>query len=273
MSERAVTFGPGHGLVGVYSAPESPVAGAARAVIMSNIGMHHRAGPFRLYVELARRLEAAGLHVLRFDLSGMGDSAMRRDGRTPGERAALDLDDAMTWLQEQHGISEFVLVGLCSGVDSTHAAAVRDPRVVGAAFIDGYSYPTPGYRVRHYTLRPLQLGRWMRLGRRIARGERRSAATSAQASVFEREIPTHAQFAADVTTMTERGTQLLFVYTGGVNQRFNAPRQVAEMVGPGARTECIAVELMRDADHVFSRTAQRAALYDRLVHWATSLPR
>lgn len=273
MSERAIAFGPGLGLVGVHSAPDHPAPGAPRAVIMSNIGMHHRVGPFRLYVELARRLEAAGLHVLRFDLSGMGDSAMRRDGATPSERAAHDLDDAMAWLEAQHDITQFILLGLCSGVDSTHAAAVRDPRVVGAAFIDGYSYPTPGYRVRHYTLRPLQLGRWMRLGRRIARGERRLVASAAQSTVFERELPSHAQFCDDVVTMTGRGTRLLFVYTGGVNQRFNAPQQVAEMVGPRARAGCIEVELMRDADHVFSRTAQRAALHDRVVRWATSLPR
>ena len=272
MSERAVTFGPRNGLVGVLSVPAQPAAGAPRAVIMSNIGMHHRVGPFRLYVELARRLEASGLHVLRFDLSGMGDSAMRAEGDTPSARAAHDLDDAMQYLHDTLGIDEFVLVGLCSGVDSTHAAAVRDPRVTAAVFIDGYSYPTAGYRVRHLIRRPLQAGRWIRFARRVARGERRRTQASDQSTVFERDLPSHAQFAHDVATMTARETRLLFIYSGGVYHRFNSPVQVREMVGPAARADRIEVDLMMDADHVFSRPDQRRALADRIATWASRLP-
>ncbi|MCC7053624.1 MAG: alpha/beta fold hydrolase [Gemmatimonadaceae bacterium] len=271
MTERAVAFGPRNGLIGVLTEPQVPAAGVRRAVIMSNIGMHHRVGPFRLYVELARRLAASGLHVLRFDLSGMGDSLLRTDVVTTAERAAADLADAMDWLQRECGVGEFLLVGLCSGVDSTHAAAARDERVVGAVFIDGYSYPTPGYRIRHLTRRPLQAGRWVRFGQRLLRGERRTARASDNATVFARETPDRPQFARDVGAMTARGARLLFIYTGGVYHRFNSPRQVHEMLAGAVRLDRIEVDLMRDADHVFSRTEQRRALYDRVVGWAASI--
>lgn len=273
MRERAVTFGAHGGLVGVLTEPDTPVSGAQRAVIVSNIGMHHRVGPFRIYVEVARRLAASGFPVLRFDLAGMGDSQQRHDADTPAERASRDLDDAMQFLTETLGITEFVLIGLCSGVDSTHTTATRDPRVRGAAFIDGYAYPTTGFQIRHYVIRPLQLGRWVRFIQRRVRGDKPLSSAVDEQSVFVREYPSQAQFRKDVLTMTGRGMRLLFVYTGGVYYRFNSPKQVFEMVGPGAPERQIEVETMYAADHVFTSAAKRTDLVERLDRWVRSIPR
>ena len=272
MRERAVRFGPANGLIGVVSEPGTARVGPARAVLMSNIGMHHRIGPFRLYVEMARALAADGFFVFRFDLSGMGDSAVLQDGDTAAMRARRDVKDAMDWLHRAYGIEEFVLLGLCSGVDSAHAAATRDHRVKGAIFIDGYAYPTTGYHVRHLVVRPLQPGRWLRFARRLVRGERRIVPEADGATVFEREQPTQAEFARDIGTMTARGTRLLFIYTGGAYNRINSGRQVFEMLGAGVRTEHIESQLLRSADHVFSSTAQRALLFDRIRRWVNALP-
>lgn len=271
MIERTVLFGAHNGLVGILTEPDTPASGPRRAVVVSNIGMHHRAGPFRLYVSLARRLASSGLYVLRFDHAGMGDSVPRVDGATPAERAALDLDEAMDWLVSNAGIEEFLLVGLCSGVDSSHAAAVRDPRVRGAVFIDGYTYPTTGYFVRHYTLRYMKVGRWVRFARRLARGDSRAATSTAEATVFERDIPSHDEFRRDIATLTARGTRLFFVYTGGMGHVFNAPGQIFEMLGPGARRDGIEVEMMPKANHVFTSTAQREHILDRIDAWARSI--
>jgi dienelactone hydrolase len=273
VTEQAVTVGAHGGLIGVLSVPDEPAPGARRAVIVSNIGMHHRVGPFRLYVELARELVATGVYVLRFDLSGMGDSVVRSEALTPMQCMLRDLDDAMEWLSTQHDIAEFVLMGLCSGVDSTHAATVNDPRVRAAAFIDGYVYPTPGYYVRHYTVRATQLGRWNRYFKRLARGDRKLAATQPEQTVFARELPTHTQFRSDVAAMTSRGTALLFIYTGGVYHSFNSPRQLHEMLGPIPHRDRISVQTMPTADHVFSSAAQRRCLVQRLVNWVQALPK
>ena len=273
MSERAIVFGAYGGLTGVLSEPEVPIPGKRRAVLVSNIGMHHRAGPFRLYVKLARRLAAAGVHVLRFDLSGMGDSLPRSDAPTPAERVARDLNDAMSWLTESAGIEEFILIGLCSGVDSTHAAATLDPRVRGAVFIDGYAYPTPGFYVRKYSLRFLQPRRWRRYLQRWVRDGRRGDKQLAEATVFNRELPTKDEFRRDVTTMTRRGADLLFIYTAGVMHEFNALRQLNEMLGPEPDWSHIDSEMMPMANHVFSSAEQRAMLLSRLERWVQSLPR
>ncbi len=271
MRESAVTFGPQGGLVGVITEPPEGTAAARRAVIVSNIGMHHRVGPYRIWVELARALAACGLTVLRFDLSGMGDSAQRSDANTPTDRADRDMDDAMTMLTERLGISEFILIGLCSGVDSTHSAAVRSARVVGAAFIDGYSYPTTGFHVRHYLVRPLQLGRWISYVKRRMMAKEIALATSDTPAVFVRQYPTAEQFRSDVRAMATRGTRLLFVYSGTWSGTFNSPRQLFETLGPGLTPAQVEVQTLFAADHVFTSVARRADLIRRLARWVTSI--
>lgn len=274
MTEEAITFGAHHGLVGILTVPAAGALVTGRAVIVSNIGMHHRIGPYRIYVELARSLAACGFYVLRFDLAGMGDSAPRHDAPTPAARATRDLDDAMSWLTEHRGITEFVLVGLCSGVDSTHAVATQDPRVRAAAFIDGYAYPTAGFYLRHYLVRPFQLGRWIRFVQRRARDDRSllDAATD-ESAVFVREFPSKAQFRRDIARMTARGLHLLFVYSGGVYYRVNSARQIYETLGAGIPRAQVEAEAMYGADHVFASVARRAELVARIVRWASSVPR
>ena len=269
MRERAILFGSHRGLVGVVTEPATPAPGPRRAVVMSNIGLHHRVGPFRLYVELARLLAAQGWYVLRFDLSGLGDSAARTGALGDAERAALDVSEALDWLGDRLGVARFVLLGLCSGVDSTHAVAVADPRVAGAVFIDGYTYPTAGFRLRHHTRRYLQGGRWARFARRRLRrlASGRPPAPAEPAAVFTREYPPLERFRADVARMVARGARLLFVFTGTVDVRYNHRGQLFEMLGPTVPREHIEVELYRSADHLFTATAARAELTAHVGRW------
>lgn len=71
--EEAHRFGRASHLVGVVGLPDT--RRAAIGVIVLNAGLVHRVGPFRLHVELTRRINATGYATLRFDLSTLGDSA------------------------------------------------------------------------------------------------------------------------------------------------------------------------------------------------------
>lgn len=270
MNERALRFGPDGSLVGILTAPTEPAPGVQRAVLMSNIGMHHRVGPFRIYVDLARALAAAGFHVLRFDMSGMGDSEQRHDVAGAAERSRADLDDAMQLLARELGIVEFVLIGLCSGVDSTHSTATHDARVRGAVFIDGYSYPTTGFLLRHYLVRPTQGERWMRY---FQRRLRQRPAVDDGTSVFVREYPSREQFGRDIAQLTQRGAHVMFVYSGGMYHRVNSPAQLFEMVGSNVVRDRVTVRTMYAADHVFTSVARRAELVSAITEWVTALPR
>lgn len=72
MREETCVFGSANPLVGIITHPEIDVG--LPTVILLNAGLIHRIGPNRVYVRLARHLAGLGFQVLRFDLSGIGDS-------------------------------------------------------------------------------------------------------------------------------------------------------------------------------------------------------
>jgi dienelactone hydrolase len=140
LGERAVTFGGERRLFGILT---SPPASAKRAdlpaIIMLNAGSIHRIGAHRLYVPMARRWAALGFHVLRVDLSGIGDSpvgAGQPENLTYPRDRGQDVQAAMDFLSESLKIDKFVLTGLCSGGDITFEIGFRSPKVAGAIMIN-----------------------------------------------------------------------------------------------------------------------------------------
>lgn len=137
MKEHPVLFGQAKSLIGILTEPshirrDQP----QRAVILLNPGIVHRVGPGRIYVKIARAVAEAGLSVLRFDFSGIGDSAVRQDN-LPFERSAVrEAQEAMDFLQAEHGIEEFILMGGCSGAAISLDGALNDRRVASAVLIN-----------------------------------------------------------------------------------------------------------------------------------------
>src|SRR5437867_887582 len=118
MTERVVQFGDGNSLVGVLSEPAAGMKPGSRpAVILLNAGTLHRVGPHRVYVRIARVLASEGFPVLRFDLSGLGDSAPRRDNVPYRESTLRETRDAMDCLAGQGVGRQFLLMGFCEGAD------------------------------------------------------------------------------------------------------------------------------------------------------------
>ncbi|MEP6914512.1 MAG: alpha/beta fold hydrolase [Acidobacteriota bacterium] len=267
MIERVHLFGSHRGLVGVITEPSSAERRPnAPTVVFSNVGLNHRVGPGRVYVDLARELAAAGYVTMRFDLSGFGDSEPRRTDAGDLERAVLDTREALDFL-EKKGSSRFVLLGLCSGVDSAHALALADSRVVGAVFIDGYAYRNRGFWLRYYTARMLQAARWKRFFRQRRVRMRRKQAnpdTGPGQEVFSREYPPQAAFASEIARLVGRAVELLFIYTVVADNHYNYPNQFRDTFGDHARID---VEYYTRADHVFSATRDRTQLISRVVGW------
>jgi hypothetical protein len=261
--ERAVIFGSHGGLVGVFCEPGAGPSPDLPAAVFSNVGLHHRVGPNRVWVELARELARGGYASLRFDLSGLGDSEPRRDTLSDSERAVLDLREALDHVERISPARRFVLVANCSGVDNLHAVAVADPRVVGAVYVDGYAYRNAGYAWRRQATRLFQFSRWKRRlrnrrGNRVARGI---------VEVWKRDIPTREQFAADLGAMVRRGVRLLFAYTSGADQRYNYRGQFHDMFG---FEDAVQVFFYPRADHILSRTEDRARLGRDVLGWMRS---
>jgi len=270
--ERVLGFGPGKSLTGILCEPPSGKAiEGAPAVITWNVGINHRVGPYRIYVDLARKLAARGFTCLRFDVSGLGDSTVDgQDTRTDARRALGDVESAMQALREQRGIQRFVLVGFCSSVDAAHSLGAANQDVAGVIYLEGYGFRTRQYYVR-YPLRLLDRNRWRR---RLAiwlptvlPGVFGSQPLSIEREeVYVRDYPTPERFASEVKQMVRRGVRLLFLYAGG-DTTYTYRDQLFDMLGPDVPKSAIDLEFQKDADHTFFVTAHREHAINAVVTW------
>jgi exosortase A-associated hydrolase 1 len=107
---------------------------ASVGVIVVVGGPQYRVGSHRQFVHLARALAGEGIPVLRFDVTGMGDSS--------GEKKAFDDLDAdiaaaVDCFQEQcPELKKIVLWGLCDGASAALIYAQRDPRLAGLVLLN-----------------------------------------------------------------------------------------------------------------------------------------
>jgi len=126
LREEAVLFGIETPLVGVLTFPaESAEPNGSPGAILLNAGIISRVGPNRVYVKLARNLAALGLPVLRFDLSGIGDSPARRDHLPFYRSAVSETKEAMDYVTLVTGVEQFVLMGICSGANLSRRCLTR----------------------------------------------------------------------------------------------------------------------------------------------------
>lgn len=252
-------FGPRERLVGLLSA--TPGAGGANVLVLPNAGLIPRAGPFRLHVELARRITAQGNAVFRFDLPGVGEAPRLPDCNDEDAiRAALDC------LEERYGCTSFVVGGLCSAADLGWRIAALDPRVTGVLLLDGLSYTGPWFwlgRLRLALRRsPAQ---WPAMIRRRL-GRARAPAEEVATDSF-RDWPTRSTARLQLRELLARNVRLLFVYTGGADDRFLHRRQFAWAFGKACRSDNVALQFWPGCDHMFYRRADRDRLLETVANW------
>lgn len=272
MNERVVQFGERDGLLGIVTEPAPSVRRAdAPAVLLVTAGVLHRVGPFRVYVDLARRLADLGFVCLRFDISGVGDSELRTGAPGDEPRALADIRDAMAMVRQRYGIDRFVALGLCTGAYYSQQIALAEPSVCGAVLLDGYTYRTWGYYRRQWLTRLRETRRWpAMLRRRLLKLTRQGDSIYEPGALEEAEffesLPPRAQAARELCMLAERGTKLLLIYSGGTGQ-FNHARQFEEMYGALPHGGDVVVEYHERADHTFSRLADRLRLVDVVADW------
>jgi hypothetical protein len=279
VSERALTIDGGGGatLVGILSAPPSGVPRGLPTVIILNAGLIHRVGPHRLHVRLARRLAAAGIASLRLDLSGRGDSETRGDDLSFAQSGIVEVRAAMDHLEQQTGVRQFVLLGICSGADTSGQVACLDPRVTGVVAIEGATYPTRKAMRRYYLRRLGRLDSWANtltgrnaIGRRLF-GRRAKAEPSSEAAVplaparAVGDEPRRAVGAA-LQMLVDRGVHIMTVFTGSTPV-YNYVGQIVEAF-PEVRFGDRLRELYYPrANHTFTRMPEQAVLIGDIVAW------
>ena len=272
MQESVVQFGPDNGLIGFLTTPDESVrvANAPTAVII-NAGIVHRIGPFRLHVDIARQLAAAGYSTLRIDLSGLGDSQPRTEKLRGENRAVLDVTDAFDYLAANHHADKFVLLGLCSGAFNAHQVSVKDSRVVGAAFIDGIVFPTTGYFWRHTVGRLFKPRFYRNAIKRRSNFKNQpyinedAGAELAESEFFFADDLRRDVIAKDLNDLKKRGVSMLFLYTDGYDDVCGR-KQFREMYSIVPDNQ-IQVEYYAKAEHTFRIVENRNIACQRIVDW------
>ena len=140
--ERTVRLGS-LGLFGILTEPADGATGPV--IVLVDEGNTHHIGQARIWVDLARRLALAGLRVLRFDLSGNGDSGARPGQPTHVARAPEAIDDVY---EAMCGVSpgdpsEVVLVGFCSGAYQVLEQALVHPPTGICVINPSFSFRPP----------------------------------------------------------------------------------------------------------------------------------
>lgn len=221
MKEDCWNFGEAGRLVGIFTEPLS--RSPRTALVLISAGLAPKAGPFRIYADLARRLARQEVATLRFDLGGIGDSRIARPDLPVTERTALEIRAALDELTSRVATERLFLGGLCSGAEDAFRYAEADPRVSGVVLVDPFSYPTPGFH-RRDKARQIAKASLTRLGLIQARDP-----TAPAGSVVEYNYMKHEDSSRILKALIRRKAAVHFVYTGAVRGSFNHAAQLREM--------------------------------------------
>lgn len=273
--ETPVLFGPDRSLFGILCEPTDQGGWRGPAVVMPSAGLLHRVGANRIHVLHARALARTGVTSLRFDLSGVGDSARRGGVTSLSEAVACDLNEALDFVGESRGITAFVIFGLCSAAYDGLRLAIRDPRVVGVVAIDVFAeYRTTRFVLTHYGRRILRWGSWRRafarpmgalsvLFRRVRRFE------SARSDVFMGVRPSlsYSELDSILRTLGNRRVRSLFLHTGGLEEEYNYEHQFRDCYPDHVRSGMVSHGYFPDSTHTFTHPQDRDALLARVTRW------
>jgi pimeloyl-ACP methyl ester carboxylesterase len=297
MKEKTILFGKFKTLVGIVTEPDLPADPARPAVVLSNAGLIHRIGPNRIYVKLARALAERGYTVLRFDLSGVGDSLPRPDHMPVEEFTIDDVIQAMDTLAATVGSQHFVLAGHCAGAYHSFRTAVQDARVRAVVLMnpdggeaDWVEYDKKRKLARYYenyygkkTL--LDPQRWKRFFsaqvnyRNVIKNvlqnviwNRLSGAFFRLRRKFQKQQPTQADemlftVEAMLRKLPQMNTRALLVYSENSTSlervRTGMGKELKQLQSAGK----VSLAVIPRADHIFTPLASQACLFETIGQW------
>jgi pimeloyl-ACP methyl ester carboxylesterase len=274
--ERAVSFGLNGSLIGIVTESAHPAADLPKLVAI-NGGILPRSGRARIYVTLSRRLASLGYSVLRFDMSGIGDSLSRGDGLPPIDAAIQDIKDALDWFVGDDG--QVVLMGLCDGANFAAHRASIDPRVVGAVLIDPLVPRTQRYRILHLWRRIVTPTIWQEIARGthpVWRNMKMKTMTllgqDRAGPLFDPNDPViREQLRRIYQGLVDNGVEVYAIFTGGMQHRHCYREQLLDAFPTIKFTDKLRLEYFEANDHHFEWPPHRAWLLAAVEGWLTSL--
>ncbi len=280
--ESAVSFAGGR-LSGILVEPVA--ASGNPAVVLLNTGADHHVGPHRMYVPLARRWAELGFPVLRFDLTGIGDSesndALMTNESYP-TTALRDIHDAVVFMSDERRYGCVILAGMCSG--AYHAIHAQDPAVCGVIAVNPPLYYHVGdpieedpyhneVETRRVTRALRSPAKWRRLlsGRVDLRYTvtvltgRAFVASHAIAAGMRRLLGHNDVERPDVTGLFRDGVVMHLIFSGGDASQIFFERTVAPGIGRFRQREDFTIDVVPGADHTFMPVKWQRALVELMT--------
>lgn len=274
-TELTLLCGPGRNLMTTITLPAGTSTALGRpTALLTNSGVISRAGPYRINVQLARRLADQGIPSIRFDLSGIGDSRRTASTLTQMEQWIVDTRAVMDMAAERLQSERFFMVGFCSGAEVAYRCALQDRRLAGILLWDLFAYPT---------LRSSLNTLWFKLQRAGALGLLRKLATRLMRLVGLKvgqqvtkqqlqdlepaRIPTRQEFATGLATLHEQGSNVLVAFCGGEPEWYNYPGQFHRSLAAFPAIRNIRCEQLSLSDHLLTRRESRTAFVELVDDW------
>jgi pimeloyl-ACP methyl ester carboxylesterase len=227
-----------------------------------------------MYVTLSRRLASAGYPVLRFDLSGIGDSDPRDDNLSPLDAAMADIGEALDWVEQASQARRFILMGLCSGADHAVLYGHTDARIAGLILLD----PSIPHTLRYYlhfvaprlirlhswidvmTGRSRTVRMWINMALHAVLPGRSSLHPTGLNLVHRRTVERYYQ------SSVEKGIRMLAVFTEERTRQTYREQMIEALpnVRFGDRLE---LEFLAGSDHTFILEADRYRLTELVLRW------
>ena len=288
--EHCCLFGKHDLLFGIATEPKHHANTATRpAVVLLNAGSVHHVGPNRLYVTLARKLAALGYLCFRFDLQGLGESALRhgkRENHPYPDSASDDTANALQFLHERFGHSDFVLAGLCSGAHSAFHAGkdllqfnISEIILINPLtfrYVEGMSLETTSHYmdVAYYKGSARQLRSWLKLLRgqvdignllRLGWSQLKIMTKTIFDAQRERLFnqPT-SQLSADIRVLLAHNRALSLFVADSEPGYSLLSGNAKYMTAKGMKSKIIGVQFVAKGDHTFSRFSPRRDVVERI---------
>ncbi|MFT4101495.1 MAG: alpha/beta fold hydrolase [Burkholderiaceae bacterium] len=293
LTESVLDFGRGEYLSGVLTRFDAAGAASAAAigstastaggpgVLLLNAGVVSRSGPHRFNVKLARALARQGLPVLRFDVSGKGDSGTAADALPYPQQVTHDIVCAIEAMHSVVGIESVLIVGLCSGANQGWAAALVDSRIVGLVMIDSFAYPTRRTLLEYHRRRIRLRGACENLSRaarsvgyvggyllKVLSGaiKRDDVSPNEPALGDDTRLPL-SEYAKGMQRLVDRGVSLFLVYTGSWSRHYSYPEQFSDRFGLYPFATQVQCEYLPQLDHTLTLVATQQATIRLIGSW------
>jgi alpha-beta hydrolase superfamily lysophospholipase len=275
--EQVALLGRDRSLVSIITRPTVPPAGERPAVVILNTGIIHRVGHHRMYVTLSRMLADSGHTVVRFDFSGIGDSAPAKDRKSPLAACLEQVKDVIDSVARTHDSKRFVLIGLCSGADHAILHTGDDERVAGVVLMDPTVPPTPRYYLHYVLQRLLHVRNWLSVitGRsglmRILAAHlswRMQGGSHPPEELNLQNLQFSPHLARSYRAAAQRSVRMLAVFTS-VSPRHTYPQQILDAFPETGSS--LRLEYFPESDHHFSPPLTRARLFRVIAEWLDSV--